>query len=221
MAGDQHWEFRQCRGAQRQRFCLHAPFSFKVPKATGHSGSLPNPPSWGGNTAEQRPWEEGKSRLTLHSGPGVSTLHPNARDTQLLLSIHQAQPLLAGLGDPPRRTHGLVLSQLSSWEVRGKATNKEAVPGTGDTCPRAGPPAGPAATKGRAWPLRPRIWQAGSTGSACAHSLYSQLTQIRAQCLKTGQTRPATCGAGHRPSVPRNNFLCTNAITHTHTLVLT
>ena len=155
-ASDQHWEFRQCRGAQRQCFRLHAPFSFKVPKATGHSGSLCHPPSWGGNTAEQRPWEEGRSRLTLHSESGVNILHPNARETKLPLSIPQAQPLSPGLGDPPLKDPWpRPLSQLPSWEVQGKAADKEAVPGTGDTCPRTGLPTSPAPTKGRAWPLRP------------------------------------------------------------------
>lgn len=101
MASDQHWEFRQCRGAQRHRFRLHAPFSFKVPKATGHPGSLPNPASWGGNTAKERPWEEGRSPLTLHSGSAVNILHPNAHETKLPLSILQAQALPPGLGDPP------------------------------------------------------------------------------------------------------------------------
>ena len=59
------------------------------------------------------------------------------------------------------------------------------------------------------------MWQAGSTGSACAHSLLSGDTY--AHCLRMGQTHPATCVDGHRPSVTRNNFLCTHAITHTHT----
>ena len=79
----------------RQCFHLHAPFSFKVPKATGHSGSLCNPPSWGGNTAEQRPWEEGRSRLTLHSGSGVNILHPNACETKLPLSPRPSPSCLA------------------------------------------------------------------------------------------------------------------------------
>lgn len=58
--------------------------------------------------------------------------------------------------------------------------------------------------------------QAGSTGSACTHSPYSQATQIHAQGHETGQTHPASCGAGDRPSVPRNSFLCTHTITHTY-----
>lgn len=99
-ASDQHWEFSSAEGLRDSASACMPP-SCKVPKATGHSGSLPNPPSWGGNTAEQRPWEEGSSRLTLHSGSGVNILHPNARETKLPLSIPQAQPLPPGLGDPP------------------------------------------------------------------------------------------------------------------------
>lgn len=218
---DQHWEFRQCRGAQRQCFRLHAPFSFKAPKATGHSGSLPNPSCWGGNTAEQRPWEEGKSRLTLHSGPSVSNLHPNARDTKLLLSIHQAQPRPSRLAweiplEGPTASSSLPAGRLGENLQTRKQFQELETPVLEQACPLALPP--PRGGPGRPGP---GLWQAGSAGSACAHSVYSQVAQICAQGLRTGQTHPATYGAGHRASVRRNNFLCTHAITHSHTLVLT
>lgn len=141
------------KGSERKCSFLRAPFFLRClrPQLLPR-GCSPHLHAGEEIQLDRRPGRKGRAgSLTLHLGPGVSNLHTRwARETHAAAFHPAGQLLVAGLMGP------MTSSPLPGAQLGGtrKATDKEAVPGTGDTCPKTGLPACPAPTKGRAWPAQ-------------------------------------------------------------------
>lgn len=148
----------------------------------------------------------------------MSTLHTRACESQAVSFYPRAQLLLA---EEPMALSPLPGAQLGD---SGKATDKEAVPGTGDTCPRTGLPSCSDRSKGRApRPRRPRNeWGRRAAPVLPAHTRptprqrrytpratrLARPTQPHVE-LGTGPVYPETASCVHTPS---HTYSCSHTL---------